>query len=593
MDWRDDSAGGKGDMRLISFCSSVGVALAIALAAGAGHAQGSGVAGPATPSSPIERIQPEKQPVIAPQVSPPEQPEPPAQPSASFHIVKIEIEGATVYSTEELMALLPKVDGPEISSRDVVEDVRNIQNKYRNDGYFLTVVRGALEPVEGGVRLRVRVTEGYISSVKLDGTAGSVDTLIYAFLEHLVGVRPARLSQVERYALLAQNLPGVSMRVILRPAKDEPGAVELVAKVDRDAVSGLFQDDNRGPHYAGPDEMLVGASANSFTSLGERTSVLIYNTPFNTEQLFGQASIEGFVGSDGLKVKAYGGYGTAFPGDALALLGYKGITTLAGVSADYPVIRTRPLSLSVTGALDLSDNNISLIGSNGQYQTASIDNLRIARVGGTLDVQDDVLGPGLAGANDATVTVHKGLPILGATSDSAALPARPGEQNDFWKVTAELVRLQDIAAWDKYSLALKLAFAGQWTPDILPPTEKFFLGGNQYGRGFYSGEVTGDSVAAGTVELQLNDSYHFDIFTQSFNVALQYYGFGDIGQTFENALGDINQHVESAGIGVRANLTPKISVQLEGVDRFTRRPTAEFGSRENNQAVFFRVAAQY
>lgn len=571
----------------------VGATLVMAFAIVTAHAQQSGVGGAVTPSSPIERVQPERAPVVVPPVVPQPPTEGAAQAGPPIHVSSVEIEGATVYSTEELMALLRNFEGRDVPTREIVEAVRNIQNKYRNDGYFLTVARGVLEPVAGGARLRVQITEGYISSVKLDGTAGPVDALIYDFLKHLVGVRPARLADVERYALLAQNLPGVTLQVILRPTKDEPGAVELVAKVSRQEFDAFFSDDNRGPHYAGPDEMLIGASANSFTSFGERTEVLLYDTPFNTEQIFGQASVEGFVGSEGLKLRAYGGYGTAFPGDVLALVGFKGLTALAGLSATYPVIRTRPLSLFVVGSFDISNNDISLLGPNGQYQTASTDNLRMIRVGESLDVQDDILGPGMAAANDVTFTLHHGLPVLGATDNSAALPARPGENSDFFKMTTELVRVQDLAAWDKYSLAVKLAFAGQYTPDILPPTEKFFLGGNQYGRGFYSGEVTGDNVAAGTVELQVNDTYKAMLFDEEFDIGLQYYGFFDIGQTWENAPGDINQHVESTGIGIRANLTSRISAQVEGVNRFTRRPTAEFGSRETAQAVFFRIVARY
>src|SRR5262249_13181131 len=139
--------------------------------------------------------------------------------------------------------------------------------------------------------------------------------LIYRFLEHLTEIRPVRITDVERYALLAQNVSGMTVRTILRAGGTVPGAVDLIAQVQRKAFDGLITNDNRAPRTAGPNEMLVAFGSNSWTSLGERFQAIIYNTPFNTEQVFGQASIEGFVGSEGLKLKAYVGSGTSEPGD--------------------------------------------------------------------------------------------------------------------------------------------------------------------------------------------------------------------------------------------------------------------------------------
>jgi len=208
-------------------------------------------------------------------------------------------------------------------------------------------------------------------------------------------------------------------------------------------------------------------------------------------------------------------------------------------------------------------------------------------------VQDDIFGPGRAAVNSVSFTVHRGLPELGGQKNNAVFIPRPGVRNDFTKYSTEFIRVQNLLAWNSYLVALKVAFAGQITPDILPPIEKFFLGGEQYGRGFFSGEVTGDDVAAGTVELQLNDSIEGQIFGHAFNVGTQYYGFYDVGQAWSNAVGDPKQRIESAGVGVRANLTPRLSVQVEGVNRFTRRPASATGSLETQYAAYFRVIARF
>ena len=552
----------------------------------------SGAGAIAPPASPIPRVQPPSQ----PQINSPKVPEllpVPAETGPPLHIVAVEIDGATIYPPAKLQAMLSGLQGATVPRSRVVDAVRAIELMYRKDGYFLTTVRAVLGETPGGLRLQVEVTEGYINSVKIDGDAGPVETLIYSYFAHLTTIRPVRITDVERYALLAEDVSGMTVRTILRSAGTTPGAVDLIAQVQRKPVDAVVTDDNRGPRTAGPNEMLLGIGTNSFTSFGERFQAIIYDTPFNDQQVFGQASLEGFVGSEGIKVKGYVGSGTAQPGDILKATGYQSDLHEAGVSVVDPLLRTRALSLNLSVAFDVEESTIDLPNADNVEEPTTKTNLRVLRLGQTLNVQDDLLGAGRAAANTVTLTVHRGLPSLWGQKNNSPFVPRPLVRNDFTKVTAELIRVQNLYAWDTYSLALKLAFAGQWTHDVLPPVEKFYLGGEQYGRGFFSGEVTGDDVAAGTAELQLNDSIQGKVLGHAFDVGTQYYTFYDVGQTWPTLQGDLHQKVESAGLGVRANFTPNLSTQVEGVRRFTRRPTATFGSVEPAYAAFFRIVLRY
>ncbi len=552
----------------------------------------------APPSNPIDRIIERPQPKAAPPLETPAPAEAPIVEGPAVKIARVEIVGGTVYSQADIAAVLTGISaGATVKTGQIQEAVRNIQAKYRADGYFLTVASAKLTKQADGVLVRIEITEGYISAVKIDGDIGPVAALIYGYLDHLVShlpnVHPVRYADIERYALLAQNVPGVSIRTVLRPG-EEVGSAELVAMVTRKRFSALLVDDNRGPRTAGPNQMLVGFSANSFTSLGEQTNVLIYDTPFNDEQAFGEASVEAFLGSDGFKAKVYTGYGVAEPGDVLAAAGYKSRLLLAGGSGTYPVIRSRDLSLYVSGAFDLEQSEIDLRGFDGEHHRQSNSHLRVLRLAVDMDNQDAWFGSQFAGGNKATLTVSRGVPELGGDSNGAPDPARPDERNDFLTIKTELSRQQRLYSWDTDNLELKLAFAGQWTNDILPPVEKFFLGGNDFGRGFYSGEVTGDRVAAGTIEFQFNDEVKTAFWGEAFDLAFQYYSFFDIGQTWDLAPGDPSHHLESVGVGVRLQVTENVALQLEGVHRFTLRPDGgDFVSRETQEAGFFSVKARY
>ncbi|HEX9461741.1 MAG TPA: ShlB/FhaC/HecB family hemolysin secretion/activation protein [Alphaproteobacteria bacterium] len=537
-------------------------------------------------TSPIERALPEPQPRAVPPLLPapaPGAPEVPAGPPVTIQAV--EIQGATAYKPDEIEPYYSGIVGKSVPLGQISTVLQQIQTKYRNDGYVLTVVRGTVEPVDGRSTLRIRVVEGFISDVKIDGDIGPAGILVYNFLNKLTSIRPVNIADIERALLLAQDVPGISVRAVLRPGTGEAGAVELIGQVGRKPFGGFVQYDNRGPPFAGPHELLVGAQANSFTSVGERTEIILYDTPFNKEQMFGQAGIEGFVGANGLKLRAYGGYGPSEPSGALGQVGFRSRLLIAGASAAYPVIRTRPVSLNVTLAFDISRAEISEanLGTGARQQT-SLDDLRIVRLGETLDFQDQTFGTGLVSANTVALTLHQGLSGLGASTTGD----RPGTRVDFFKLTGELTRVQNLFGFNGGLVALKLSAGGQYSGDILPSNEKYFLGGTKFGRGFFSGEITGDRAAGTTSELQLNTSTDWPV-----SLGLQPFIFYDTGWAWNLAPGDLDEHVESAGVGVRISLTQMISLELEGDRRFTRKPTGANVSPLSPYAGFVTLIARF
>ena len=122
------------------------------------------------------------------------------------------------------------------------------------------------------------VSEGRIAEVKLDGDIGPAGTLILRFLNHLTEQRPIDIATIEHWLLLAEEVPGVSLRTVLRPSTEEPGALTLIAEVSRAPFSGLLVADNAAFPQTGPAEGLIVIDANSFTEFGEQTeaSVLSY-----------------------------------------------------------------------------------------------------------------------------------------------------------------------------------------------------------------------------------------------------------------------------------------------------------------------------
>jgi hemolysin activation/secretion protein len=437
------------------------------------------------------------------------------------------------------------------------------------------------------------VGEAEIVEVRLDGDIGPAGTLVLNFLENLRGVRPIDTATLERWLLLAEDIPGVSVRAVLRPAGTAPGALSLVAQVGRQSVTGYVAADNRAYRLTGPQQGIAAVQFNSFTSLGEQTELQLYYANGRTS-VYGQASTEFFVGSQGARVRIYAGTGETTPSAPLRDIGYQGTTTVAGMAVSYPLIRRRQQTLTIAAAFDVIDTEIKLEDSPFGDQVLSQDSLRVLRVGGQWAVFDQLLGDSRSAVNVVSLRLHQGLSSFGASADDSPLLSRAGAQPDFTKITFEASRTQSLfSPWTGANLALMGLVAGQWSNDILPQAEKFYLGGARLGRGYYAGQVTGDSALAATAELQLSIAYETSLFGQSMQIDPMIYAFYDWGETWENAPLDPNRQISSAGLGARFGLTRHAEFQVEGVRRFDRRPNGAAGERLSADAFYWRVLMRF
>lgn len=504
-------------------------------------------------------------------------------------ISAVAIEGATAFPRARLDAAIGPISGTVPLQR--IEEARvALLNLYRESGYVFTVVDAV---VERDGTLRLNVGEAEIVEVRLDGDIGPAGTQVLRFLENLRGIRPIDTATLERWLLLVEDMPGISMRAVLRPAGTAPGALSLVAQVGRQAITGYLSADNRAYRLSGTQQGVAAVQFNSFTSLAEQTELQLYYANGRTS-VFGQASTEFFVGSQGLRVRLYAGIGETTPAAPLRDIGYQGTTSVAGVSLTYPLIRRRSQTLNLTAAFDIIETEIKLEGGAFGDQVLSRDSLRVLRVGGQWAIFDQLLGDNRSAVNAVTLRLHQGVSGLGASASESPLLSRAGARTDFTKVTFEVSRTQALfSPWSGATVAVLGLVAGQWSNDILPQAEKFYLGGARLGRGFYAGQVTGDSALAATAELQLSIGYETTVFGRPVRVDPMFYTFYDWGETWENQSFDPNRRISSAGLGARFGVTQHAEFQVEGVRRFNREPGGAAGDRLKADAFYWRLLLRF
>jgi hemolysin activation/secretion protein len=487
----------------------------------------------------------------------------------------LEIEGATVYPADELLGPYRDLVGSEISVGRVFEIAEEIQAKYADDGYVLTRVVVPAQRVSEGV-FRLRVVEGYIGEFRVDGEVGPVRNQIESYLRNLTEIRPVRTQDLERYLLLANDLPGITAVGVLRPGAGETGAAELVVTAARNSFEGYAVLNNRGSRFEGPVRIAASFRPQSFSPFGERVETLMFHAfdPEDYEQFYGRVGYGQQLGGDGLRVESFLSYSPVDVGHTLRELDVETESLRTGLSLGYPVIRTRVKNLYLDAGVEVIQSLVDVLDT-----PFSRDALRVLHLGATFDYRDS-----LKGQSEFGLQVRQGIDAFGASDKGDPELSRPAGESRFTTLNGSISRLQSI--WG--GLDLYLAAEGQFAFDTLLSDAEFRVGGDLFGRGYDPSELAGDHGVGATAELRYTGTTDWPIFPQ-----YQFYTFYDFGAVWNKdpGLGQ-RESLVSLGGGVRTRFFENMYADVE-VARPMTRPLGDRVEGANPVRFYFQLATTF
>ena len=210
----------------------------------------------------VSRSLTEEQPAPTPSTAPPIVAEKEKQKSPlgeaakkiKFHLNGIVLEGNHVYSQQQLEPLYKNKLNKEISVADLFEIVQSITNYYRNNGYIIT--RAVLPPqhVKNGV-VKIQIVEGFIDKVSVGGEPHGAKCMVLVYGRKIRSCPPLRLSRMEKYLLLANELPATDVKAVLSPSKTKTGAADLTLMTQNRLITGYLSYDDYGTRYISVQQM--------------------------------------------------------------------------------------------------------------------------------------------------------------------------------------------------------------------------------------------------------------------------------------------------------------------------------------------------
>lgn len=467
---------------------------------------------------------------------------------------EIQLSGNSVYSTEELGELWRGLIGRLVTLADLYGVRDAITAKYRNDGYVLSQALVPAQRIRDG-RVKLDVVEGYVNEVVVQGEALDRLGLLRRIGEKIRASRPLLMSVMERYVLLADDLPGVAVKTVLEASPDTPGASRLTLALERTPMDGSVSVDNRGTRSVGPFQATGTLNIEDQFGLFERTTAEGIVAQQFRELRFLDLAQTVPVDAEGTTLQYGVRRSWSRPGDSVRPLELDSLTTSWRVGLSHPFIRSRAETLRGDLSFTFRDSKTMALGDK-----LSEDRLRIVTAGLSYDFSD-----GWDGSNVLQLQLNQGLDILHPTPSGSPNLTRSGGRSDFRKANLTVQRNQKLS--DAYMLVV--AGEAQYSPDELLSAEEFGVGGKQYGRAFDSSEISGDSGFSLRGELQ----YIAQVSELDYAML---YGFGDYGAVYNYESGSRHgrRSLASAGFGVRFGVFQRIDVSVEAAKPFIAVPTS-------------------
>lgn len=473
----------------------------------------------------------------------------------------------------------------------VLCDIRAQANSILRSKGYLATVEIPEQNLSDGVA-DFGVVFGRLTGLRVRGDAGPSEGVVAAYLQKLTEQPVFNTNDAERYLLLADDLPGVNVRLSLRPAAGgAPGDLTGEIAVVRQSGAIDLNIQNFGSKAIGRFGGLLRVEAYDLTGLGDRTSVALFSTVDFVEQQTVQLAHDFAVGGDGLRFGAQLTYSETSPDLNLPNVDLQSETVLATVQASYPLKRSRRSSIFASAGVDIVDQNVDF---NQLQLTRDRVRTMFFRLSG--DWTDERSIQRLDGYSAFEpklrfrygVEARHGLDVFSASPDcrsnplvcvaGAAVPPSRIEADP----TPFLIRYDGgVEFRPDPLLTFSLSASAQVTSDPLPAFEEYAGGSFSIGRGYDPGSVLGDSGLGVAMEVRYGSMAP----TGPEAVAVQPYVFSDFVRTWNEdpSRSPLNpDRLWSAGGGVRAARGSKLqgdaflAVPLERPDFAQQRGDVRF-----------------
>ena len=185
--------------------------------------------------------------------------------AASVLVNQLQVTGASVFSSGELVAVAGFAPGTRMTLAQMQAMAARITQHYRSRGYFVARAYLPAQDVTSNT-LTIAVSEGVLGQVTLRNQSTLDDGVALSRLSGLESGAPLTIDPIENRLLLLSDIPGVVVQSTMVPGQ-APGSSDLVVDIEPGRrITGSIDADNAGNRYTG--EYRIGSTVNLNNPLG-------------------------------------------------------------------------------------------------------------------------------------------------------------------------------------------------------------------------------------------------------------------------------------------------------------------------------------
>ena len=392
------------------------------------------------------------------------------------------ISGQDVFENDELIKLLTPYTNKEMTMTRLQEATNILAKYFRDRGYFVVQAYLPVQEIKEGI-VEITVLVGRCGDIILKNQSLVPDGIIMDQLKGIKAGAYIHINIMERAALLAGDLPGVTVKTTLTPGK-LAGTTDIVVEVQSkgEVWQASLSETNWGSRLTGYNQTTLNTTLNNPFKKGDKITASVITTGAGQETGNIGYSISLGEGST-LNVNYARVYYEL--GKDMASLNAYGTADTKHADWTYTLRRSRYNNDSVQLGYDHKHMEDKIDSQNNTTEKWS----HMISVGVMGDSKDSMLG---GGTNSYNLMWYTGS-IGGRTNAGTAITT--GNWN---KTTYSVMRQQYL----KERLSLFLSFSGQLSSTNLDSSEKLSIGGANAVRAYPSGEAAGDEAWLGTAELR-------------------------------------------------------------------------------------------
>jgi len=411
----------------------------------------------------------------------------PTQPRLARNVTpqRFEIEGVQSIPFAKVAALFTPLAKQSTTVAKLADVARQVTDMYKESGYALSFAYVPEQDFKDGT-VRIVAVEGFVESITIQGDAGPAAARIREIAQLIRQNRPLQLANFERYTQLMGQLPGVTVDAQATPSAQTDGAGSLLVKVARKPYDISLGADIRSSR---PRAVVTGTVNDPLLPGSRLSATTLLGSPKG--EFFGSLAFSQVIGNEGLTVKsettAYRGNPDAYLDTPPPIQRYTDYLR-SELSASYPVILKRRESLYVSSGIYAVNNTDSYTNPATLQSLTDQVNVRAVFAQAAYTIHTDVR------AQYVSLRLAQGMDALGAGSSRQAHPSAGSVQVnparlDFTRV---LLDASQRNAWGQ-GWGTGMAFTTQYSPDVLPNSEKLSFGSTRFARGYSAGDAAGDS----------------------------------------------------------------------------------------------------